>query len=109
MAADRPSVSLLRGDTPEWKLWSLVAELASNLDPDSWILIGGQMVDLHLHLEGEVPRRTTTDVDLVADVLTKRGSFRHARPPPEDWDSTPNPRSPASSCIVSVGPLVNSI
>ena len=76
MATDRPSVSLRRGDTPEWKLWSPVAELASNVDPNSWVLIGGQMVALHLHLAGEMPRRTTTDVDIVADVFTKRGSFQ---------------------------------
>lgn len=76
MVADQPSGSLLRGDTPEWKLWSLVGQLASNVDPNSWVLIGGQMVALHLHLAGDVPRRTTTDVDIVADVLTKRGSFQ---------------------------------
>jgi len=75
MDADRPQVSLLRGDTPEWKLWSLVADLADRLRPDSWILIGGQMVALHLHLAGATPGRTTTDVDIVADVLTARASF----------------------------------
>lgn len=76
MAGDRPHASLLQGDTPEWRLWSLVAELASRIRPESWVLIGGQMVALHMHLAGATPRRTTTDVDIVADVLTERTSFQ---------------------------------
>jgi hypothetical protein len=76
MVGDRPHVSLLRGDTPEWRLWSLPAELASRIKPESWVLIGGQMVALHMHLGGATPRRTTTDVDIVADVLTERTAFQ---------------------------------
>ena len=75
MDADQPSASLLRSDTAEWRLWSLVAELANRLEPKSWVLIGGQMVALHVHLAGGVPRRTTTDVDIVADILTDRNAF----------------------------------
>jgi predicted nucleotidyltransferase len=75
MDADQPSANLLRSDTAEWKLWSLVAELANRLDPQSWVLIGGQMVALHVHLAGGAPRRTTTDVDIVADVLSDRNAF----------------------------------
>jgi predicted nucleotidyltransferase len=76
--ADDP-VSLLRPDTPEWKLWSLVAEFSSHLDPTQWALIGGQMVALHLHLAGEVPGRTTIDVDVVADLIAAPESFRACR------------------------------
>ncbi len=77
MADDR--VSLLRPDTPEWKLWSLVAEFSSHLDPTQWALIGGQMVALHLHLAGEVPGRTTIDIDVVADLIAAADSFRACR------------------------------
>ncbi len=77
MADDR--VSLLRPDTAEWKLWSLVAEFSSHLDPTQWALIGGQMVALHLHLAGEVPGRTTIDVDVVADLIAAADSFRACR------------------------------
>jgi predicted nucleotidyltransferase len=75
MDSDQPSASLLRSDTAEWRLWSLVAELANRLDPESWVLIGGQMTALHAHLAGVAPRRTTTDVDIVADILTDRSAF----------------------------------
>ncbi len=75
MDADQPSASLLRSDTAEWRLWSLVAELANRLEPESWVLIGGQMAGLHVHLAGVSPRRTTTDVDIVADILTDRNAF----------------------------------
>ncbi len=79
MDADQPSASLLRSDTAEWKLWSLVAELANRLDPGSWVLIGGQMVALHVHLAGGMPRRTTTDVDIVADIVTDRSAFHSCK------------------------------
>ena len=79
MDADQPSASLLRSDTAEWRLWSLVAELANRFEPKSWVLIGGQMVALHVHLAGGVPRRTTTDVDIVADILTDRSAFHACR------------------------------
>lgn len=75
MDADQPSASLRRSETAEWKLWSLVAELANRLDPQSWVLIGGQMVALHVHLAGGTPHRTTTDVDIVADILSDRSAF----------------------------------
>jgi hypothetical protein len=60
MAADGPPISLLRSDTPEWKLWATLAELSSHLVPDQWILVGGQMVALHLYRAGAQPMRTTT-------------------------------------------------
>ncbi len=79
MAGDRPHASLLQGDTPEWRLWSLVAELANRIRPESWVLIGGQMVALHMHLAGATPRRTTADIDIVADILTERTAFQRCK------------------------------
>ena len=79
MDADQPRASLHRSDTAEWRLWTLVAELANRLRPKSWVLIGGQMVALHVHLAGGAPRRTTTDVDIVADLLTDRSAFHACR------------------------------
>jgi predicted nucleotidyltransferase len=70
---------LLQSETPEWKLWSLVAEFSSHIDPTQWVLVGGQMVALHLHLAGGRPSRTTTDIDVVADLITAPGSFRACR------------------------------
>ena len=72
-------VSLLQPDTPEWKLWSVVAEFSSHLNPMQWALIGGQMVALHLHLAGAVPGRTTIDIDVAADLIAAPDSFRACR------------------------------
>jgi hypothetical protein len=58
MAAELKRVSMLQADTPEWRLWAAVAELASYLTADQWVLIGGQMVALHLRLSGALPTRT---------------------------------------------------
>lgn len=79
MDTDQPSASLLRSDTAGWRLWSLVAKLANCLDPGSWALVGGQMVALHVHLAGGTPHRTTTDVDIVADILTDRRAFHSCK------------------------------
>lgn len=75
MAAELKRVSMLQADTPEWRLWAAVAELASYLTADQWVLIGGQMVALHLHLAGALPTRTTTDIDIVADILAVHSSY----------------------------------
>ena len=82
---------MLKADTPEWQLWSLVADLANRLEPGSWILIGGQMVALHIHLTGRTPRRTTTDIDIVADVLTSRSSFQACTAVARDMGLEPRP------------------
>ena len=70
MATELKRVGMLQADTPEWRLWAAIAELASYLTADQWVLIGGQMVALHLRLAGAQPTRTTTDIDIVADILT---------------------------------------
>ncbi len=62
------SVRLHETDTPAWQLWAQLATLAHHLKPGDWILVGGQMVALHCHLGGITPGRTTTDIDVVANV-----------------------------------------
>lgn len=91
MAGDLQQASLLRSDTPEWRLWSLVAEFAIRLGAQPWILIGGQMVALHLHLAGTTPRRTTTDVDVIADIITSRSSFRECSAVAREMGLEPQP------------------
>ena len=75
MAVELNRVGMLQADTPEWRLWAAIAELASYLTADQWVLIGGQMVALHLRLAGAQPTRTTTDIDIVADILTAQSSY----------------------------------
>jgi|GEM_PF-76569 len=48
--------------------WNLVFEISQNLKPDSWMLIGGLMVQAHAML-GNAEIRATTDVDLLIDVF----------------------------------------
>lgn len=75
MTAEPQRVGMLHADTPEWRLWAAIAELSSYLTSEQWVLIGGQMVALHLHLAGAQPTRTTTDIDIVADILTVHSSY----------------------------------
>ena len=62
-------VLLKTGDTPAWQLWAHLAQLAQHLQPNDWVLVGGQMVALHCHIAGNTPGRATTDIDIVANVL----------------------------------------
>jgi predicted nucleotidyltransferase len=91
MATERSRVSLLQSDTAEWKLWALVAEFGSHLDPTQWVLIGGQMVALHLHIAGRVPSRTTTDIDIVADLVSAPGSFNACKNAATNMNLTAQP------------------
>jgi predicted nucleotidyltransferase len=63
-------LSLHATDTPAWQLWSQLVELSRHLHIDDWLLVGGQMVALHCHLAGITPGRATTDIDVVANVVT---------------------------------------
>lgn len=62
-------VPLKTGNTPAWQLWAHLAQLAQHLQPNDWVLVGGQMVALHCHIAGNTPGRATTDIDIVANVL----------------------------------------
>jgi len=51
-------------------LWELVLDLAGQLPPEGWVLVGGQMVMLHGQVAGRVATRASQDVDVLADLLT---------------------------------------
>lgn len=51
------------------KPWNMVYTLAEEVDPDSWLLVGGLMVQAHARLAG-VEFRPTSDADFMADILS---------------------------------------
>jgi hypothetical protein len=53
-----------------------VEEIANNLSPDRWLLVGGLMVHAHAQLAGIQHARPTDDVDLVVEV--RAGSYAQA-------------------------------
>jgi predicted nucleotidyltransferase len=61
----------------EPKLWRVLLQIANQLDPDDWVLVGGQMVALHGYIHGIVPPRTSEDIDLVANVLVRSASLQN--------------------------------
>ncbi len=50
--------------------WLALTRIAEAV-PNDWILIGGQMVQLHCWERGFTPPRVTNDVDAVIDVISK--------------------------------------
>jgi len=36
-------LQLHAADTPAWQMWSQLVELSRHLQPDDWLLVGGQM------------------------------------------------------------------
>ncbi|MGF1662778.1 MAG: hypothetical protein ACFCVG_09975 [Kineosporiaceae bacterium] len=53
-------------------LWSAVLAVSRRLDPERWLLIGGQMVLLH-GIAGDRPQpRVTRDIDVMADLVAHR-------------------------------------
>lgn len=57
-------------------IFQRVEEIASNLLPDRWMLVGGLMVHAHAQLAGIVHARPTNDADLVVEVRV--GSYAEA-------------------------------
>jgi hypothetical protein len=53
-----------------------VEEIANNLSPDRWMLVGGLMVHAHAQLAGIQHARPTDDADLVVEV--RAGSYAQA-------------------------------
>lgn len=86
-------VALRKTDTADWRLWGQLAELARHLDPEDWVLVGGQMVALHAHIAGILPVRTSRDIDLVANVLAKPGALARCRAAAADLELEPFPSS----------------
>jgi predicted nucleotidyltransferase len=72
-------------------LWRAIAEIAAAMRPDEWLLIGGQMVALHGFVAGTVPPRATTDIDIVAAVLVRRGALDRCVGVLESMDLRPQP------------------
>ncbi|MEV0287952.1 nucleotidyl transferase AbiEii/AbiGii toxin family protein [Kribbella sp. NPDC050820] len=55
-------------------LWDAVLDLAEDLDPNGWVLVGGQMVMLHGLAARRVATRASKDIDMLADLLTSSGA-----------------------------------
>ena len=105
MATELKRVGMLQADTPEWRLWAAIAELASYLTADQWVLIGGQMVALHLRLAGAQPTRTTTDIDIVADILTAQSSYAACKTAAGKMNLKPEPSVDGKTLHRFVGPI----
>ena len=54
--------------------WPLLFDVAEATPAHSWVLVGGMMVQAHAMLANIAPPRTTTDVDLLLDILSNRTS-----------------------------------
>lgn len=59
---------------PVDRLWHVLLDLAEAL-PETWTLIGGQMVLLHAVEHGQVPPQISQDGDVVADVRAVTGAL----------------------------------
>jgi len=71
-------IELLPRDDAELGLWSATLDLAELLADLPWTLIGAQMVMLHAYEAGEIPGRTTGDLDLLFDVRAYVGATGEA-------------------------------
>ncbi|CCG04339.1 hypothetical protein [Blastococcus saxobsidens] len=72
-------------------LWDLVLDLAGQLPPTGWVLVGGQMVILHGLLAGRVATRASQDVDVLADLLTDEAGLVRCVRAVRDLDLEPQP------------------
>jgi hypothetical protein len=55
--------------------WDTVINLAEIIDPESWLLVGGLMVQAHAMLAG-YESRATSDIDMLIDVMADSTSVR---------------------------------
>ena len=60
------------GDDDLLPPWSTVFEVVGATDAETWVLVGGLMVQLHARRSGVPPPRPTKDVDVVIDVVSKK-------------------------------------
>jgi len=51
-------------------------EAATKTHSSTWTVIGGMMVQIHARLSGIEPPRTTIDVDLLLDLMTRHTSVQ---------------------------------
>jgi len=59
--------------------WPNVGQIAAQVGPEDWTLVGGLMVGLHAVARGMRLPRTTVDVDMVVHVETARGRVARIR------------------------------
>lgn len=72
-------------------VWAVIADIAAALRSDEWALVGGQMVALHGFVTGTTPPRATDDIDIVADVVIRRGVLSRCARVLESLDFAPQP------------------
>ena len=58
--------------------WNVVYALAESVEPESWLLAGGLMVQLHAMLGG-LETRATTDADVLVDLMADRHGVRRLK------------------------------
>lgn len=75
----------------EKKLWTALLQIAERLDPQDWVLVGGQMVALHGYIRGSLPPRTSEDIDLVANLLVRSASLQNCASAAESINLTARP------------------
>jgi predicted nucleotidyltransferase len=59
-------------------LWEVILDLADQLPPASWALVGGQMVMAHGLAAGRTPTRASQDVDVLGNLATSSTALRTA-------------------------------
>ena len=59
-------------------LWDVILDLADNLPPMSWELVGGQMVMAHGLAAGRAPTRASRDIDVLGNLITSSKALRTA-------------------------------
>ena len=74
-------------------LWSLLLEIGERLAPESWLLVGGQMVLMHGVAAGRPQPRVTRDIDLMADLVSDRHSLAECVRIVRDLGLEPRPDS----------------
>jgi predicted nucleotidyltransferase len=84
-------------------LWRVIVDIAAVLASDEWVLIGGQMVVLHGFIAGVEPPRATTDIDIVADVLARKGMLERCASALESMQLQPRPSITGKSLHRFVG------
>lgn len=71
-------IEILPRDESEHALWAATLDLADLLAGPPWTLVGAQMVMLHAFEAGEIPGRTTGDLDVLFDVRAHVGATAKA-------------------------------
>ena len=84
-------IDLDRDVVAEKQLWRALLQIAGRLDPQDWVLVGGQMVALHGYIRGSTPPRTSEDIDLVANLLARTASLENCASAAESINLTPRP------------------